>query len=226
MSARVLALAAACVAACATAAAAEDGPPGPGGGFPPSFEGGFPPGPGGGLPPGFGFGDGEGGPPKPPITCGDEVPGELPELPEGEPELRVTDEGEEPPFAGCLPFELDGPAFMPGFLKRAWRFRAEANGFADGMLDVTITKFSGLPKKFRDQDDELIDEFAFVLVGAKTRVIDADGERVKGDDRDAALDAADEVRATGKLLAPGKWKTDEDDEPVATLRAKRIAIED
>lgn len=258
MSARALALAAACIAAGAATAVAKDGPPGPGGGFPPlppvcaegekptrekpclpppCAEGqkptreapcipdfGRPPGDLPFFPPGF-EGEGDG----PPIVCdgdggefGDEFPGDLPE----ELDLRAADE-EELPGVGCVPFELDeGPAFKPGFLKRAWRFRGEANGFADDVLDVTITRIAGLPKRFRDQDDELIDEFAFVLVGARTRVIDADGDRVRGDARAAALDDANEVKAVGKLLAPDRWRDDEDDEPVPTIRAKRIVIED
>lgn len=234
MAPRLLALAGACALSLAVTASAETGP-GPG----------MPPPPPGMEPPALCAEDqkptledpcmppfempelGEDGfPGMPPFPCGGEEPPA---------ELRETEAGEESevpdmPPVDCLPMQsdmLDDPGFRPGFLKRAWRFDAEANGFdaEKAALDVTITKVRGLPKRFRDQDDALIDEFAYVLVGAKTKVFDARGDRLAAGERAGALEDADEVRAVGKLLSPDRWIEDEDTEPVATIRAKRIVIE-
>lgn len=113
----------------------------------------------------------------------------------------------------------DGGDFAPSFLSRVWKFVGEVDGYESGKLSMTIGKVLNLPKKFRDQDDELVDEDAIVLV-SKARVIDEDGERVSK----SALDDAEDVRVQGKLLPKAKWEKDEDDQPVATIRAKKVYI--
>ena len=62
-----------------------------------------------------------------------------------------------------------------------------------------------------------------VLVGSATRVY-AGGKRLAADDVAAALDGADRVRVTGKVLAPAKWEKDEDGDPVPTMRARRVVV--
>jgi hypothetical protein len=110
--------------------------------------------------------------------------------------------------------------FMPGFANRVWKFNGSADGFDDGKLSITLEKILNLPKRFASQDDDLVDEDAIVLVGKKTKIRDADGHRATAAD----LDDADEVRVDGKLLPPKKWETDEDGQPVTTIRAKRVVI--
>ena len=77
-----------------------------------------------------------------------------------------------------------------------------------------------LPRKFRDQDDEVLDQDAFVLIGPKTKIFGTDGKRVA----QSALEDADAVVVEGKLLKPEKWREDEDETAVITIRAKRIHI--
>lgn len=110
--------------------------------------------------------------------------------------------------------------FKPGFLSRVWKFRAEVDSYEDGELSVTVDKVLNLPKRYRDQDDDLVDQDAVVLV-SKARVFQ-DGERVSRDE----LDGAANVRIHGKLLPEDKWNEDEDGEPVPTIRAKKVYILD
>ena len=88
------------------------------------------------------------------------------------------------------------------------------------MLNITVEKILNLPKKFRDQDDELLDQDAYVLISAKVKVVDADGKRVP----QSALADADAVQVEGKLLPTAKWHEDEDGTQVTTIRAKRLRI--
>lgn len=100
-----------------------------------------------------------------------------------------------------------------------WKFVGEADGYEDGKLSMTVGRILTLPRKFRDQDDELVDEDALVLVG-KARVYDRRGNRVNKSE----LGDAENVRVHGKMLKPDKWQEDEDGEPVTTIRAKKIYI--
>jgi hypothetical protein len=109
--------------------------------------------------------------------------------------------------------------FKPGFLSRVWKFAAEVDGYEAGELSVTIDKVLNLPKRWRDQDDDLIDEDATVLVG-KARVYDEDGKRTSR----GALEDAEDVKVHGKLLPPDRWEEAEDGEPVPTIRAKKVYI--
>ena len=118
-----------------------------------------------------------------------------------------------------VPGGEDGDDFDRGFLSRVWKFVAEVDGYEDGELSVTIGKVLNLPKRYRDQDDDLIDEDATVLV-SKARVYDRDGERTSR----SALDDAEDVKIHGKLLPEEKWEEDEDGEPVPTIRAKKVYI--
>ena len=103
--------------------------------------------------------------------------------------------------------------FSAGFLSRVWKFEAEADNYENGRLSITIDKVLNVPKRFSDQDDELVDQDALVLIGRTTKV--------KGD-----LDKAESVRVHGKLLRQSKWLKDEDGEPVATIRAKKVVVKD
>jgi hypothetical protein len=110
--------------------------------------------------------------------------------------------------------------FRSAFINRVWKFRGSSSSFDSGVLNMTVEKILNLPRKFRDQDDDVLDQDAYVLVNSKTKIFDADGHRVA----QSALDDADSVVVEGKLLRPAKWKQDEDDTPVITIRAKRIHI--
>ena len=112
------------------------------------------------------------------------------------------------------------PKFRPSFLNRVWRFEGSADSFEDGVLGMTVETVKGLPRRLRDQDDELLDQDALVLVGSKTKVYGADGKRTTAD----KLADADRVSVRGKLLQPAQWRDDEDGQATPTLRAKRVYI--
>ena len=115
----------------------------------------------------------------------------------------------------------DLPSLKGGFLNRVWKFVGEVDGYDGGKLSMTLDKILNLPRRFANQDDELVDQDMLVLVGDATRVYDTDGRARAGD-----LDNAEHVRVAGKILRPSKWQDDEDGDPVPTIRAKKVYILD
>lgn len=114
---------------------------------------------------------------------------------------------------GCL------PQFVRRFISRVWKFVGEVDYYEEGVLSMTLGKILNLPRKWRTQDDDLLDQDTTVLVSERVRVFQ-DGKRVGR----AALDEANDARVHGKLLRPLKWHADEDGEPVPTIRAKKVYI--
>ena len=114
---------------------------------------------------------------------------------------------------GCL------PAFGRRFISRVWKFVGEVDYYGEGLLSMTLGKILNVPRKWRTQDDELLDQDTTVLVSERVRVF-KDGERVGRE----ALDEANDARVHGKLLRPFRWLDDEDGEAVPTVRAKKIYI--
>jgi len=114
---------------------------------------------------------------------------------------------------GCL------PQLVRRFVSRVWKFVGEVDYYEEGVLSMTLGKILNVPRKWRTQDDDLLDQDTTVLVSQRVRVF-LDGNRVSRDE----LDNANEVRVHGKLLRPQKWHLDEDSEPVTTIRAKKVYI--
>jgi hypothetical protein len=141
-----------------------------------------------------------------------------------EPQQPAGDGGDQQGEHGDQGQHGDGPRLKPAFLNRVWRIAGSADGFDAGVLSFTADHIVGLPHRFSKQDDALIDQDARVLVGARTRVFDADHHRLTGDAASSALDAAEDVVVFAKLLPRDKWLDDEDGAPVPTLRAKRILV--
>jgi hypothetical protein len=124
-----------------------------------------------------------------------------------------TERHEAKPDDGCL------PQFLRGFLTRVWKFIGEVDYYENGEMGMTLGKILNLPRKFRRQDDELLDQDTTVLVSGRARIFE-NGERVARE----RLDAANDVRVHGKLLRPGQWREDEDGSSVPTIRAKKVYI--
>lgn len=119
------------------------------------------------------------------------------------------------------------PRLMGGFLSRVWRFNADVDSYdaASNTLNVTVSKVLNLPKRFKAQDDGIVDQDADVIFTKTTKVFDAAGKRIRTESGyDAALDAAESVAVTGKITPQAKWNKDEDGSPVTTIRAKRVTI--
>jgi hypothetical protein len=145
--------------------------------------------------------------------------GEVPDLGYDAPCLAIDLDEEAPRNPNCD----DLPHFKSSFLNRVWTFRGAVDYFQntdDHVLSITVEKIEKLPRRFRRQDDELIDQDASVLLSERTRVYDPDGYRIDHD----LLEDADYVEVRAKLLRPRKWRANEDGEVVPTLRAKRIYV--
>lgn len=115
--------------------------------------------------------------------------------------------------------EGDEPSFARGFLNRVWKFDVSIDDVTSGKMSITIEKVRNLPKRYAAQDDDLVDEDAIVLLGSSVRVY-RDGKRVSK----SQLDDAEAGRVQGKLLPPRKWQSDEDEQKVPTIRAKKIYL--
>jgi hypothetical protein len=133
----------------------------------------------------------------------------------------------KPGAAGDKAGEQGPASLMGGFLSRVWRLNADVDGYdaASNTLDVTVSKILNLPKRFKAQDDGIVDQDADVIFTKATKVFDAEGKRLRTESGyDAALDAAESVSVTGKIAPKAKWNKDEDGSPVTTIRAKRVRI--
>ena len=203
------------------------GPGGPGPGGPgPGGPGGGPGGPGGGCGPGGPPSGGPGGPPSGgpsgppsggpgPTTAKAVAPGGPPSGGPGGPPSGG-------PGGGCGGER--GGEYKKGFLNRVWTILGESNGFDAGVLNITLEKILNLPKKMADQDDNLVDQDAYVVISKTTKVYDKAGEEVDKGAFNKVLDKAKNVKVRGKLMPEAKWSKDEDDQPVPTIRAKKVYI--
>jgi hypothetical protein len=137
------------------------------------------------------------------------------------------DSGNPAPAGGGTAAEHGPRSLMGGFLSRVWRLKADADSYdaSSNTLNVTVSKILNLPKRFKTQDDDIVDQDADVIFTKNTKVFDADGKRLRVESGyDAALDAAGSVVVIGKIVPQSKWNKDEDGSPITTLRAKRVTI--
>jgi hypothetical protein len=117
----------------------------------------------------------------------------------------------------------DLPHFKASFLNRVWRFNGAVDSFQntdDHVLSITVESIEGLPKRYRNQDDDLLDQDAYVLMSENIRVFSPENELISHDE----LEHADYVRVRARVLRPRQWRENEDGDVVPTLRAKRIYV--
>lgn len=109
---------------------------------------------------------------------------------------------------------------------RVWRMTAEADGFdpSTHALAAVVDQVAGVKAKLANKLEDALGDQVEVLVSAQTRVLDANGDRVSAANAGDVLDAADNVKVTGKLLAPRAWLKDVDGTPLPTMRALRVAV--
>ena len=114
----------------------------------------------------------------------------------------------------------DLPRFKAGFLNRVWRFNGSVDGVENDTLSMTLDSIDRLPARFRNQDDELLDQDTTVLFSHNVRVYGPDGSLVEPHN----LSIAEAVQVRGRLLSPRKWRVNDDGDVVPTVRAKRIHV--
>jgi hypothetical protein len=114
----------------------------------------------------------------------------------------------------------DLPRFKAAFLNRVWRFNGSVDGVEHDELSMTLDSIDRLPARFRNQDDELLDQDTTVLFSHGTRVYGPDGRLVEPHN----LEIAEDVQVRGRLLSPRKWRANDDGDVVPTVRAKRIHV--
>jgi hypothetical protein len=146
----------------------------------------------------------------------------------------VTPDGATADDMPCLTIDLrqdrranpecaDLPHFKASFLNRVWSFKGALDSFDNGVdhsMSITVEYIEDLPRRFRNQDDDLLDQDATVLMNENVRVFSPEGELVPHDD----LAQADYVRVRARVLRPRMWRENEDGDVVPTLRAKRIYV--
>ncbi len=117
--------------------------------------------------------------------------------------------------------------FKKGFLNRVHRVSMETDALfvKQRTLEGSIRAFRKQPKRYRNQDDELVESEALVLIRKSTRIYNKRGKRVSM----KALADVDRVDIKAKLLKPKKWRTSpeaeaDEETPMPTFRAKRIYI--
>jgi hypothetical protein len=116
------------------------------------------------------------------------------------------------------------PSFKASFQNRVWSFEGNVDevNLDASSLDMTTTGIQDLPSRFASQDDPLLNQDTHVRFSESTRVYGPDGKRVGQD----YLPYAESVVVRGKLVAPRRWASDAEGNPVPTLRAKRLYITD
>lgn len=114
----------------------------------------------------------------------------------------------------------DLPRFKAAFLNRVWRFDGAVDGVEHDELSMTLDSIERLPARFRNQDDELLDQDTTVLFSYRVRVYAPDGTLVEPHN----LGIAEAVQVRGRLLSPRKWRANDDGDIVPTVRAKRIHV--
>ena len=114
----------------------------------------------------------------------------------------------------------DLPRFKAAFINRVWRFNGSVDGVEHDELSMTLDSIERLPARFRNQDDEILDQDTTVLFSHGTRVYGPDGTLVEPHN----LGIAEAVQVRGRLLRPRKWRANEDGDVVPTVRAKRIHV--
>src|SRR5439155_21453092 len=90
-----------------------------------------------------------------------------------------------------------------------------------GKLSMTLAKVLNVPKRFANQDDDrVLDEDAIVVVGATTKVFDKGGHGAPRPSWLTPTTSASRASSCPRRSA----RPDEEDQPVTTIRAKRITI--
>jgi Ca2+-binding RTX toxin-like protein len=104
------------------------------------------------------------------------------------------------------------------------------NGSVDGLngdeLPISIEEVCEVPQSLSSEAAQLIGGEGVALIGSGTRVYDAAGQQLTGDEATTALAGADSVSLKAQMLRPAQWRQDEDGQPVPTFETSRADITD
>ena len=117
------------------------------------------------------------------------------------------------------------PKFSAAFYRLVFTLDVSMDG-ADGReLPISIEEVCDIPKRRAKEAAQLAGADGVALLLPRTQVFQ-EGKRVTGKKVAAALDGADTATLTVRLARPRAWRKDEDGNPVATFRTRRIDITD
>jgi Ca2+-binding RTX toxin-like protein len=117
------------------------------------------------------------------------------------------------------------PTFSPAFYTATVTLDASVDGVLNGQLPISIEGVCDVPKALQAEAAQLIGGDGVAIVGPTTSVFQGTTP-LQGPAATTALEGADTVSITARLMQPGRWAQDEDGSPVPTFDAIRIDITD
>ena len=118
------------------------------------------------------------------------------------------------------------PTFSDPFYALTITINASVDGVNGDELPVSIEEVCDVPNGLAGEAAQLIGGEGVALVTSATKVFDAAGQELTGDDAATALAGADSVTLKAQLMRPAQWRQDEDGQPVPTFRTSRADITD
>jgi hypothetical protein len=131
-----------------------------------------------------------------------------------------------PPEGARLAQEDAPPTFSDAFYAVTLTINASVDGVNGDELPVSIEEVCDVPSGLAGEAAQLIGGEGVARIGPGTKVFDATGQELTGDEAATALAGADSVSLKAQLLRPAQWGQDEDGQPVPTFRASRADITD
>jgi hypothetical protein len=131
-----------------------------------------------------------------------------------------------PPEGARLAQEDAPPTFSDAFYAVTLSINASVDGVNGDELPVSIEEVCDVPSGLAGEAAQLIGGEGVALISSGTKVFDATGQELTGDEAATALAGADSVSLKAQLLRPAQWRQDEDGQPVPTFRTSRADITD
>jgi Ca2+-binding RTX toxin-like protein len=131
-----------------------------------------------------------------------------------------------PPEGARLAQEDAPPTFSDAFYAVTLSINASVDGVNGDELPVSIEEVCEVPSGLAGEAAQLIGGEGVALISSGTKVFDATGQELTGDEAATALAGADSLSLKAQLLRPAQWRQDEDGQPVPTFRTSRADITD
>ena len=118
------------------------------------------------------------------------------------------------------------PTFSEPFYAITITLNASADGLNGEELPISIEEVCDVPVRLESEAAQLIGGEGVALISANTKVFDAGGQQLTGDEATTALAGADSVSLKAQLERPARWRSDEDGLSVPTFETSRADITD